>query len=687
MAGSEPGSGLRWAVAWAIFVKEVRETLRDRRTLFLLIAIPMLFYPLMLLLVTEVALSQKQEIEARVGTLAVQGELPAGLRERLQGDERLELITATVDASPLDQGQAQAVLVLPPELASLEQSQETAWSKLRYNSVEPLSKEVRDRVVVHLEAWRQDILQRRLDKRGLQHSLIKPLDIEQEDIAPRERQLGSLLSQFLPMLVLVFMVTGAFYPAIDLTAGEKERKTIQTLLTSPVRPLEVVLGKYLTVFLIALLSGVINILSIALIMGQNLVMSGATADLGISVSGWDVAALLWVVLLLGAMFSALMMTIATLAESPKDAQSYLSPVYMLCLLPVLISQLPGMEMSPRTAFVPVLNLSLAIKEILINGADLETLFLVSASTLATTALILALAARLYQREELLIERSGARGLFLGRSRRGEGKRTPDPEMAIMLMAVLFVLLYYVGSALQSWNLMAGLVLTLAVGMLGPVLLAIKLLKLDLKETLHLRRPPALAMAAALLLGVSSFVWVSALTHLFYETFLPVPEVFEELLREAFTAPEGWADKLLMVAVVAVTPAICEEAIFRGWLLSSLRGRVKPWVAVGLTAVIFGVFHLSIYRFLGTASLGLLMGWMVWQTRSIWPAVLYHLLNNACSVLSEDALKALGVNTEAEPLPIWLLALSLAMSVAGGLLLLRSQPAELEDQAHHGGGVV
>jgi sodium transport system permease protein len=365
---------------------------------------------------------------------------------------------------------------------------------------------------------------------------------------------------------------------------------------------------------------------------------------------------------------------------------------MLCLLPVVISQLPGMEMSARTAFVPVLNLSLAIKQILIDGANLDSLFLVSASTLATTALILALAARLYQREELLIERSGARGFFSGGARRGP-QSTPDPEQAIMLMAVLFVVLYYVGSALQAWNLMVGLVLTLAVGMLGPVLLCIRLLKLDFRETLHLRRPPALAMLAATLLGVSSFVWVSALTHLFYDTFLPVPEVFEEMLREAFSTPRDWSGKLLMVAVVAVTPAICEEAIFRGWLLSSLRGRVKPWTAIILTAVIFGVFHLSIYRFLGTASLGLLMGWMVWQTRSIWPAVLYHLLNNACSVLSEDALRALGVDTQAEPLPIWLLALSLATSVAGGLLLLRSHPAEqddddpLEDQPHHLGGAV
>jgi sodium transport system permease protein len=659
----------RWRVIWAILAKELRETLRDRRTLFLLIAVPMVFYPILMVLITEVTISQKEALEQQAGAVAVEGAaLPEGLRAILAEDKLLEV---GGEAPP------QVTLALPADVEARLARGEAAEVELRYDSTDPLSQEIKGRVGAHLERWRGALVKERLGSRGLSEAFVRPLEVKEADQAPRERQLGALLSQFLPMLVLIFMVTGAFYPAIDLTAGEKERKTIQTLLSSPVRPLEVVLGKYLTVFLIALISGLINILSISLILGQVVWLSKAeTSAWDLDVSWVDVGALVWMVLLLGAMFSALMMTVATLADSPKNAQSYLSPIYLLCLAPVMIAQIPGVELSAATAFVPVLNLSLAIKEVLISGAKVETMFLISASTAASTALLLSLAARLYQREELLIERSGARALFGGRQRGGGG--VPGIGDAVMLMAVLFVVLYYVGSALQSWDLMGGLVLTLFGGMLAPVLLTIRWQRLDWRRTLHLSRPPAAAMGAAALLGVSSFVWVGALARLFYDTFLPVPEVFERALREAFTAPDDPWGKALLVAVVAISPAICEEAVFRGWLLSSFRGKVRPWVAVLVTSLIFGIFHLSIYRLLGTTALGLIMGWMVWRTGSIWPSVLYHLLNNASSLLSEDALRALGVKGEAEPTPIWLLALSVALSIAGFLLMLRAAPEGEEE---------
>lgn len=178
----------------------------------------------------------------------------------------------------------------------------------------------------------------------------------------------------------------------------------------------------------------------------------------------------------------------------------------------------------------------------------------------------------------------------------------------------------------------------------------------------------MAIAGATLLGLTSFIWISVGTDAFHETFMPVPEAFTELMKQTFTMPTDPLSKFGVILVVALAPALCEEAVFRGWLLSSFRGRSTAVVAVVVTSIFFGIFHMSIYRFLGTASLGLLMGYMVWHTRSIWPSVLFHFLNNAMSVLSPDLLPFLGVDVSADKVPVWLVLASLTIGAVGVVMI-------------------
>lgn len=685
MSSQPQDSGVRLSIVRAIYFKEIREILRDRRTLFLLIAMPVIFYPLLMVLIAEVAASQASQISETVGRVAVTGAAPpSSLVDALEDeDSALELVTleVTPDAA-LASGDIEALVVLGDDFSETLRRGGSAPLTVRYNSVTPLSASVLGRVKERLKRWQAQELERRLQDKGLDNAYIEPLDFEEADVAPPARQLGSIASQILPILVLIFMVAGAFYPAIDLTAGERERKTIQTLLSSPVRPLEVVCGKYLTVFTVAMISGMVNLLSMVLIIAHNVWLAtgadgdGPTSGLGLDqVSAVDIFALTLAVTVLGLMFSALLMTIATLASSPKEAQNYLSPVYMLCMVPVFIAQIPGVEMSQTTAFIPVLNLALLMKEILIFGVHWEHLFLVSLSSLIVTVLTLAVAAKLYTREELIIGRSGARGLL---SPTQAGRRlinkVPDPGEAMALVALMFVGLYYVGSMLQSWSLLPGLLLTLFGLLLVPTLALVRWRRYDPVEVFNLRRPPWMAMLGAALLGTTSFIWVSAGTDLFHETFMPVPESFIELMEKTFAMPDDVGGKLGVLMVVALAPAICEEAVFRGWLLSSFRGRTSGWVAVVMTALFFGAFHLSIYRFLGTATLGLLMGYMVWHTRSIWPAVLFHLLNNSLSLLSADLLPLIGLDVAAEQVPVWLVLASLTTGAVGLALIITSVPA-------------
>ncbi|MEO1272820.1 MAG: ABC transporter permease, partial [Myxococcota bacterium] len=428
------GSTIRPRTVWTIYAKEIRETFRDRKTLFLIVGIPLVFYPLLLLVATEVTLSQVDKLQQQVVRVAPDGDpIPERLFRLLDSDDSIEVAIASDPHEALVERQIQAIVRVEEGFSASLDGGDTATITVEYSSVRPLSQQASERLDTHLDTYRKEMVTARLKKRDLTDAWIKPIAVAQNDIAPQERRVGSMLAQFLPMIILVFMVTGAFYPAIDLTAGEKERKTIQTLLTSPVRPLEIVTGKYLVVFTMAMFAGMINLLSMGLVLFQSVSMGAAEAlELNLNISGADVAALMVVVVLFGLMLSAVLMTIASMASSPKDAQTYMSPVYMLCLLPVMLAGIPGVDLNQTTACVPVLNLALAMKEILIEGAQVESLFLVGLSTLLVTALALLITARIYNRQELLIQPSTARGLFeLVRSPQGGGSpQTPPIDSAL-----------------------------------------------------------------------------------------------------------------------------------------------------------------------------------------------------------------------------------------------------------------
>jgi membrane protease YdiL (CAAX protease family) len=135
------------------------------------------------------------------------------------------------------------------------------------------------------------------------------------------------------------------------------------------------------------------------------------------------------------------------------------------------------------------------------------------------------------------------------------------------------------------------------------------------------------------------------------------------MSKLFGQPQSVLDWVWLLAVTAISPAVCEEALFRGFLFSSLRQRVPAWALIALTAVGFGFFHLSIYRMLGTTLLGALMGWLVYKGGSIFPSMLFHALNNASAIVVVT-----WVAPATESLPAWLFIAGGVGTIIGGALL-------------------
>ncbi len=493
---------------------------------------------------------------------------------------------------------------------------------------------------------------------GLVKGFALGLDVAVTNVAPDARQSGQILGLFLPFLLVTMSLLGGFYPAIDLTAGEKERGTMQTLLCAPVSPVEIVTGKYLAVWITSLIAALANVVSLGATMmrilpGDAISVSPATLLLAF-------AMLVPVTLFITAVFLA----VAAFAKDFKDGQNFLTPVYMLLALPAGATMLRGIELNAWTAFVPVVNIALLIKALLIAEAAPDLIFLALLSSTAYAAMAVMLAARVFAREQVLLGGHESLRNLLGLKRQNGGE--PTPAFALTAFALVLVLTFYGSLLLKNAGIVATVLVTGYGFFLAPTLALVAGFGFAFRRTLSLRRPPLLGLLAAVLIGSSA--WAIAAGVLI--RLLPPPESLVRALEKLLLLDGAPAPLWLVWLVIAVTPALCEEFFFRGLVLSGLR-RLGVWPALVVCALLFGLAHSSIYRLLPTFFIGLLLSWLVWRTGSIWTGIVAHALNNgiaATLVYNKALAAALGAGTQAYL--GWKPTLAAAIVLAAGLVVLR-----------------
>jgi sodium transport system permease protein len=640
---------MRSRIVKVIALKEIKEAFRDRRTLFLMVFLPILMYPLLLLLITQVALIQQEKLEeqtSRVGYLNADADHP--LITYLSEDERLDLVW--IQGGEGSRSGTDAVVDLQG-WEGLQSLEGTVAVPITYESVDEASRQAADRIEALLLAWSAMETRRRLEERGLHESIIRPLELKLNDTSAPEERGGYALGAFLPMLVIATVLIGAYYPAIDLTAGEKERGSIQTLFVAPIGSFEIVAGKYLAVLSIAMVSGMANLLSMALLFSHNLFLSGEMGDFDFSISLSTILVLFFNIVLIALFFSALLLTVAVMARSFKEGQNYLAPVYLVCFIPAIITQLPGIEINEQLALIPAINVTLLMKSVLVGEARIDMMFLVTASTLLFTTLTLIIASKLFAQESVILGERASVGLL---TRPAAASKRPTTSEGLAWYAVMVVLLFYGGSVLQVKYAEWGLLATLWLVVLLPTVGFSRFLRLDFRETFALRRPPLRGFLAAVILGVSAWVVVAAANFWIEEHIFSTPARLAEEMAAFFPEPTDLFSWIWLMLLVAVSPAICEEALCRGFLFSSLRDRIAPWALILLTGLLFGVLHLSLYRLFGTTMLGIVLGLLVYKTGSIWTAVIFHALNNGIAALLMFTMPALSA-TDATIPTSWLLA--------------------------------
>jgi sodium transport system permease protein len=668
-------------IARIIARKELLETLRDKRTLIGMIGIPVVLYPLLIIIVAQMTTLQAGRLERTVSRIAVDAGAPAELRQWIETVEKLELVEVDDPAAALAEGDIQAYVTVEGDFAI--DGDGTTTIRIDYDITDMQSQSAKRRLHDAFREQGQAILDARLTNAEIDKAFIRPLDIEEHNVAPRAKQTGTFLGWFLPMMMIISIGVGAFYPAVDLTAGEKERGTYETLLSTPATRFEIVAGKFATIVCLSLLTGLLNLGSMLGSMGFALSQMSAGFggesgfDLGaIQISAANVIMIVLTMIPLAFFICAVMMSIALLARDFREAQNYVTPFYIVILLPAMLAGVPGVELDQATQLIPIANVALLFKALLTGGVALQQVFVVVVSTAGCALLALVAAVWLFQREEVILAEEKGIPLALRRTA-FVPRSSPTFGMALMLFAIALLLLFYVGSTVQSRDIISGLIITQWLLLALPAVALCWYVKIDLKNALSLRLPRPTAWPAAILIAMGLYILVMQI-GVWQQAILEPPDAVKEQWRQLLEIDETKGGLLMMLFAFAVSPAICEELLFRGAILSGVRSKLSATGAIILVGLLFGLFHMDVYRLVYTALLGMGITYLVVRGGSIYLGMAAHLMVNATSVLLQSDAVPAGLlrwfeenNVEAAGFPAWLLAVAGGALIAGIVLMERA----------------
>jgi sodium transport system permease protein len=477
------------------------------------------------------------------------------------------------------------------------------------------------------------------------------------------------LGKIFPFMLVMWALAGALYPAVDLCAGEKERGTMETLIISPASREEIVLGKFLTIWIFSAGTSLLNLASMGLTAWwqfRSRLPGAALQPMGLL---WSVALLVPV----SAFFSAVCLAVGAYARSSKEGQYYLMPLFLITMPLIFLTLAPGVELSPLYSLVPVTGAALLMQRLMSAGGTETTTWIYFLPVLGPLVLYSWLAWRWaiaqFKREEVLFREAERLdvGLWLRRLFR-EKEALPSAGQAFFCFALIMALRWLslgLGQHLQP--LLPAAIRQLAFTGAPAVFMALILttrprLGLGLKQT----TPGALGIA--FLLAAVAIEPLVQLTQQVYERL----DVIKEMVDEHKMLVQVLQDnKWGAVLVFAVLPSLCEELAFRGFILSGLRRRFTPWNAIWLSSFMFALYPMNVFQFLPTFLLGAVLGLLTVRSGSIWPAVLFHLLHNGLLVVSTWLTDLAGETTSSLESIVFLRSFfTILCALLAGLLLLR-----------------
>lgn len=640
----------------ALFANDLRQLARNPRVLVFAVALPLVLWPLMWFLTSLTTERRQERIGSRTYAYAVADEAAnaAGAADAREWLDRALAVVGddgrAAGAEPADGPVVRFERVEAPDdvAAALEEERlhvHVAWEA---GGGEDLADEDVDRETVGnagetaprivlsyradldasdsaegflrqaLQRTRSEVREQRLANAGFESLPEDLLPLERIETASEEQTSGLLLGRVLTAIIVMMMLAGGSIVATDALAGEKERGTLETLLTTAASRVEIVTAKNLSILAVAFATSVLNIVNIVVWMQLDLIAAPAGLKLVIPVGAGLLLLLLYAPA--AVLLSSSLLLVSGRSKTYKEAQLLFAPVMLVAMAVAAIPVLPGVELRSAIVLLPIANLGVAAREILTGHYDWPLLAAAWAVTAGAAALLARASVRTLSAEKLITasdtdaaDLAGGPALFPRRVAR----------WFAVLWALLLVWQLNIGGGIDS-----RLLIVINMSVFGAAAwLMIARYRLPARETLSLRNPPPAAWVGVLIGAPAGLVLADGVVRL-ASLAMPIPEEWIEAMAEAFGADiPVWQ----MLVFFAILPGIFEEIAFRGVLLHGLKSRLKPVQLVLVAGIAFGFFHVDLFRIPGTSLLGVLLVIAVLRSGSIYPAMAWHTLHNALAL--------------------------------------------------------
>jgi len=393
------------ALAFTVFRKELRETLRDKRVILGVIVSPLIVTPL--LMGALFFFVGKKEIEKRESVLNVGIVAQSNLGPLIDHLERDDLLnTFRFDSreeaqKAVEERTVRATLVIDENAASDFQANRSASLEIIFNAANENSLNTRIRLGESIRRFNKEALALRIQNTRLPEGFAEPTQIRTTDIATSTAAGSFALGLILPYIIVMSAAFGGIQTAFDLCAGEKERGTMETLLVSPASRYDIVFGKLLTILVVSLIASFCAIVGILAPLTLGLeIFTQLTGD-SINFSFVSIFWMLLIVIPLALFTSSLLLLISSFARNQKEAQTYILPFFSVVILPAMLSSILGAEVEIYAAFIPILNISLTMKQIFGDLFDPLFFGVSLASSFLYAFIAMRLAAAFFQREQIL----------------------------------------------------------------------------------------------------------------------------------------------------------------------------------------------------------------------------------------------------------------------------------------------
>lgn len=621
--------------------KEITEILRDKKTLIIMVMIPLLLYPLIMIGMSlgMSMIAQSQANQTYTVGYATQDreyiEPIISIYEKEKDEDKQETLEFVAFENKATEEETAGYHIW----MSFEQKAEHITISVDYTSTDASSSYAENEINDLVDIYKEELVARNLKIQGLTEDFLTPVVYNAVDSVSVTESLGLNLGGMIGMMLIVNILLGAFYPAVDVTTGEKERGTLETLLTLPVTNFQMIMSKFISVSGFACMTAIFSLLSIGGSIFFMLLALPTDSDGGIQLPIDSfikyLPILLLVVVSVALLITALSMCFCVFAKSSKEANNYMTPIMLIAMFASMVSIIPGIEFTQVMSLIPIVNVSLLIRDVFGQQMNMTLALTSIFINVIYSVLIIWILAKMYDSEDILFS-DGFRSIrmFQKRSDIKDGTIPATGDLLISLVVLLLAMIY-IGGAIASRDVMVGSFIQQLMVLSVPLLLT-WYMKTDKKQIFSLTAPKLSVIPASILLYIGTYLSsmvVSMILGVFMkESMQNVEGTFNALMEYPF---------VIVLFVLAFMPAVGEELLFRGVVFGSLNSRYKAVVSILVSAAIFGAFHMSMIKFLSTGMLGACFAYIVYKGGSIYVTMLLHFVNNAFSFVAMKYPEAVG----------------------------------------------